>query len=135
MATQQSRSAARYMMAPAVFLLLVWMLVPLSMTLFFSFKKYLPLRGDSLGGGLDWVGFRQLRAVCQFQLFLAIRADNLGACRRHYCDHRRAWNSAGYSSGSAALGTGYCSNSRNLAVLRDADRFGAGLEKHAHGSG
>lgn len=45
------------MMAPAVFLLLVWMLVPLSMTLFFSFKRYLPLRGDSLANGLDWVGF------------------------------------------------------------------------------
>ena len=57
MATQHSRSAARIMMAPAVFLLLVWMLVPLSMTLFFSFKKYLPLRGDSLADGLDWVGF------------------------------------------------------------------------------
>ncbi len=57
MATRHSRSAARMMMAPAVFLLLVWMLVPLSMTLFFSFKKYLPLRGDSLENGLDWVGF------------------------------------------------------------------------------
>jgi len=45
------------MMAPAVFLLLVWMLVPLITTLFFSFKKYLPLRGDELGSGLDWVGF------------------------------------------------------------------------------
>ncbi len=57
MATQHSRSAARLMMAPAVFLLLVWMLVPLTMTLFFSFKKYLPLRGDSIEQGLDWVGF------------------------------------------------------------------------------
>jgi polyol transport system permease protein len=57
MATQNSRSAARLMMAPAVILLLGWMLVPLTMTLFFSFKKYLPLRGDSLGSGLDWVGF------------------------------------------------------------------------------
>lgn len=57
MATAHSRSAARVMMAPAVFLLLVWMLVPLSMTLYFSFKKYLPLRGDSLERGLDWVGF------------------------------------------------------------------------------
>jgi sorbitol/mannitol transport system permease protein len=44
-------------MAPAVILLLGWMLVPLTMTLFFSFKKYLPMRGDTLGGGLDWVGF------------------------------------------------------------------------------
>ena len=53
MATQQSRSAARIMMAPAVILLLGWMLVPLIMTLMFSFKKYLPLRGGDLG----WVGF------------------------------------------------------------------------------
>ena len=41
------------MMAPAVMLLLGWMLVPLIMTLYFSFKKYLPLRGGDLG----WVGF------------------------------------------------------------------------------
>lgn len=53
MATQHSRSAARLMMAPAVVLLLGWMLVPLVMTLLFSFKKYLPLRGGDLG----WVGF------------------------------------------------------------------------------
>ncbi|WP_075995900.1 carbohydrate ABC transporter permease [Salaquimonas pukyongi] len=53
MATQHSRSAARLMMAPAVVLLLGWMLVPLTMTLWFSFRKYLPLRGGDLG----WVGF------------------------------------------------------------------------------
>ncbi len=53
MATHHSRSAARLMMAPAVVLLLGWMLVPLTMTLYFSFKKYLPLRGGDLG----WVGF------------------------------------------------------------------------------
>ena len=53
MATQHSRSAARMMMAPAVFVLLVWMLVPLTMTLWFSFRQYLPLRGGDQG----WVGF------------------------------------------------------------------------------
>ncbi|MFD1696147.1 carbohydrate ABC transporter permease [Roseibium aestuarii] len=53
MATQHSRAAARLMMAPAVVLLLGWMLVPLIMTLTFSFKKYLPLKGGDLG----WVGF------------------------------------------------------------------------------
>lgn len=54
MATQQSRSAARLMMAPAVILLLGWMLVPLTMTLWFSFRSYLPLRGGDLGGaGFD----------------------------------------------------------------------------------
>jgi len=41
------------MMAPAVILLLGWMLVPLTMTLWFSFRKYLPLRGGDLG----WTGF------------------------------------------------------------------------------
>jgi len=49
MATQHSRSAARIMMAPAVFVLLVWMLVPLSMTLWFSVRSYLPLRGGDQG--------------------------------------------------------------------------------------
>ncbi len=53
MATQHSRTAARLMMAPAVVLLLGWMLVPLIMTLIFSFKKYLPMRGGDLG----WTGF------------------------------------------------------------------------------
>ncbi|MBT6415486.1 sugar ABC transporter permease [Candidatus Puniceispirillum sp.] len=53
MATQHSRSIARLMIAPATILLLGWMLVPLVMTLYFSFKKYLPLRGGDLG----WVGF------------------------------------------------------------------------------
>ncbi|MCR9088479.1 MAG: sugar ABC transporter permease [Rhodobacteraceae bacterium] len=54
MATQHSRSAARLMMAPAVFLLLVWMLVPLTMTLYFSFRNYFPLRPDRLP---SWAGF------------------------------------------------------------------------------
>lgn len=53
MATQYSRSAARLMLAPSVIMLLGWMLVPLVLTLLFSFKKYLPLRGGDLG----WVGF------------------------------------------------------------------------------
>ncbi|MEM9011727.1 MAG: sugar ABC transporter permease [Pseudomonadota bacterium] len=54
MATRHSRSAARAMMAPAVLLLLGWMLVPLGMTLWFSFRQVLPLRGGDLGpAGFD----------------------------------------------------------------------------------
>ncbi|MEO1308841.1 MAG: sugar ABC transporter permease, partial [Pseudomonadota bacterium] len=41
----------------AVFLLLVWMLVPLSLTLIFSFKRFMPLRGDRIESGWDWVTF------------------------------------------------------------------------------
>lgn len=40
MATVQTQTAARFMMAPAVLLLLAWMIVPLSMTLYFSFQRY-----------------------------------------------------------------------------------------------
>ena len=54
MATQHSRSAARLMMAPAVVLLLGWMLVPLTMTLWFSFRNYFPLRPDREP---SWAGF------------------------------------------------------------------------------
>lgn len=57
MATQQSRSAARLMMAPAVVLLLAWMLIPLTLTLIFSFKKFLPLRGDQIGNPGEWISF------------------------------------------------------------------------------
>ncbi|WP_170773723.1 carbohydrate ABC transporter permease [Ruegeria lacuscaerulensis] len=71
MATQHSRSIARLMMAPAVVLLLGWMLVPLTMTLYFSFKKYLPLRGGDLG----WVGFdNYVRFVSSSSFWPAVQA-------------------------------------------------------------
>lgn len=40
MATQASRAAARLMISPAVVLLLLWMIVPLGMTIYFSFLRY-----------------------------------------------------------------------------------------------
>ena len=40
MATQNTRTLARLMMAPSVGLLLIWMIVPLTMTLWFSFQNY-----------------------------------------------------------------------------------------------
>ena len=40
MSTQASRSAARLMLSPAVILLLIWMIVPLALTLWFSFQRY-----------------------------------------------------------------------------------------------
>lgn len=45
MATQHSRSAARLMVMPAVIALFLWMIVPLAMTLYFSFMDYRPMRG------------------------------------------------------------------------------------------
>ena len=40
MATRQTGTLARLMLAPSVILLLVWMIVPLAMTLWFSFLNY-----------------------------------------------------------------------------------------------
>ena len=65
MATQHSRSSARLMMAPAVVLLLGWMLAPLSMTLWFSFRNYFPLRPDREP---SWAGFSN------FERFIASSA-------------------------------------------------------------
>ncbi len=53
MATQHSRSAARIMVSPAVVLLFAWMIVPLAMTLYFSFLRY-----NLLNPGTEsWAGF------------------------------------------------------------------------------
>ncbi|MEQ9692499.1 MAG: sugar ABC transporter permease [Bauldia litoralis] len=40
MATQHSRTAARLMISPAVILLLAWMVIPLALTIYFSFLRY-----------------------------------------------------------------------------------------------
>ena len=53
MSTHSSRLAARAMVAPSVVLLLIWMIVPLAMTLFYSFRFYRLLSPDRTG----WVGF------------------------------------------------------------------------------
>lgn len=53
MATAQTKTSARLMMSPAILLLLVWMIVPLSMTIWFSFQRYNLL----MPGTVEWTGF------------------------------------------------------------------------------
>jgi sorbitol/mannitol transport system permease protein len=53
MATLQTRATARFMMAPAVILLFLWMIVPLVMTLYFSFLRYNLL----MPGTEEFIGF------------------------------------------------------------------------------
>ena len=53
MATQHTGTQARFMMTPAVTLLLLWMIVPLAMTLYFSFLRYNLL----MPGTEEWTGF------------------------------------------------------------------------------
>ena len=54
MATQASRSAARFMISPSVILLFLWMAIPLVTTIYFSFQRYQLLYPDRAG----FVGFR-----------------------------------------------------------------------------
>ncbi len=53
MATRQTQSLARLMRAPAIILLLIWMIVPLGMTLYYSFLNYNLLNPTNI----DWAGF------------------------------------------------------------------------------
>jgi sorbitol/mannitol transport system permease protein len=57
MATLHTRSAARLMSAPAILLLLAWMIIPLAMTLYFSTLRY-----NLLMPGMEtFVGFENYR--------------------------------------------------------------------------
>ena len=52
MATQQTQKLARFLIAPSIILLLVWMIVPLAMTLWFSMLNYNLLSSDKSFIGL-----------------------------------------------------------------------------------
>ncbi|MES2844053.1 MAG: sugar ABC transporter permease [Pseudomonadota bacterium] len=54
MSTQSTRAAARLMVSPSVILLFIWMIVPLAMTVYFSFRLYRLLSPDRTG----WTGVR-----------------------------------------------------------------------------
>ena len=53
MATRQTATIARFMRLPSIVLLLIWMIVPLAMTVYFSFRYY-NLLNPAAGG---WAGF------------------------------------------------------------------------------
>lgn len=57
MATQHSRTAARFMISPAVLVLLGWMIIPLSMTVYFSFLRYNLI----MPGTEEFIGFLNYR--------------------------------------------------------------------------
>mgnify|MGYP001220153496 CR=1 FL=1 len=73
MATLHTRSAARLMSAPAIILLLAWMIVPLTMTLYFSVLRY-----NLLMPGLEeYVGFLNYRYFLTDPAFLTALANTL----------------------------------------------------------
>ncbi|PLX45803.1 MAG: sugar ABC transporter permease [Hyphomicrobiales bacterium] len=73
MATDHSRIAARFMISPAVILLLGWMIVPLSMTVYFSFLNY-----NLLTPGLEkWIGLTNYEFFLTDPAFFAALGNTL----------------------------------------------------------
>ncbi len=73
MATNQSRTAARFMISPAVILLLGWMIIPLSMTVYFSFLNY-----NLLSPGMEeFIGFDNYEFFLTDPAFFAALGNTL----------------------------------------------------------
>ncbi|QKV19165.1 carbohydrate ABC transporter permease [Oricola thermophila] len=73
MATQHSRFAGRLMISPAVILLLGWMIIPLSMTIYFSLLRYNLL----MPGMEEWTGFTNYRYFLTDPAFFAALTNTL----------------------------------------------------------
>ena len=73
MATAHSRAAARVMLSPAVILLLGWMIVPLSMTIYFSFLRYNLL----MPGQEEFIGFMNYEFFLTDPAFFAALTNTL----------------------------------------------------------
>ena len=73
MATLHTKNAARAMMAPAVIVLLIWMIVPLAMTLYFSTLNYTLYNPFST----PFVGFENYSFFLNVPTFLAALANTL----------------------------------------------------------
>jgi len=73
MATMHSRAAARLMISPAVVLLLAWMIVPLAMTVYFSFLSYNLLSP----GTEEFIGFLNYEYFLTDPAFFAAMGNTL----------------------------------------------------------
>ena len=120
------------MLAPSVVLLLVWMIVPLAMTLWFSFQNYNPLNPIRDG----FAGFANYALLLHRPGLLAVdpqHADpSWSACSLITVIGGIAARAA---ARPADVGPGHRAHPGDLAVLRHAAGRGAGLEEHDHASG
>src|SRR5271166_4016438 len=73
MATQQTTTAGRVLVAPSVILLFVWMIVPLVMTLYFSTLRYSLLDPDNV----SFVGLQNYTAFLTDPDFIAALLNTL----------------------------------------------------------
>lgn len=73
MAAASSKKISRLMISPAVCLLLVWMIVPLAMTIYFSFRSYNLLTP----GGEEFIGFLNYKYFLTDPAFIAAFVNTL----------------------------------------------------------
>lgn len=129
MATRNTSGLARLMLAPSVLLLLVWMIVPLAMTLWFSFQNYNLLNpaNVSFAGLFNYQFFYTdpafFQSIWNTLLIVGVSCSLLSsaALPSRCCLIRRFW-------------TRYRPHPRHFAIFRDATGRRTGLEEHDHAS-
>ena len=128
MATRQTATIARYMRMPAIILLLIWMIVPLAMTLYFSFLNYNLLSP----GQVTWAGWFQLPVLLHRPRVLRVDLEHARPRPRGASHHRHRRHRHRHADRPADVGPGDRAHPRHLAVLRHAAGGGADLEEHDH---
>ena len=127
MATQQTTTAGRLLVAPSVILLFLWTIVPLVMTLYFSTLHYNLLDPDNV----SFIGLQNFAYFLTDPIFIGALINTLvlvvsvliiSVVRRH---------SGRAADGSADLRPGHRSRDGDRAVLHHADRQRAGVEEPA----
>ncbi len=73
MSTQHSRAAARLLVAPSVVLLFLWMIVPLALTVWFSFERFNLL----MPATREWIGLTNYRFFLTDPAFFAAILNTL----------------------------------------------------------
>ena len=131
MATQQTRTLARFMLAPSVLLLLVWMIVPLVVHPVVLVPAIQSAQPDP----------RRLRRVLELRPLLLepglppVDPEHAGAGRQRAGHHHRRRHPAGPAARPADVGPGHRAHPGDLAVLRHAAGRRAGVEEHDHAPG
>ena len=119
-----NRTLPRLLQTPAVILLLFWMLVPLSMTLYFSFIRYVlnsSSRPEWMSPSLsNWRGFGNYQYVMEAKDFWFAIQNSVFIVEQYSVNHGGSWPWYCGSGQQVVSGTRDRSGSTDLTVLRDA---------------
>ena len=122
MAARHARAAGRLMISPAVVLLLGWMLVPLGLTLYFSFLRYNLL----MPGMEQWTGWTNYYFFLTDPSFWDAIRNTLTLVVGVLVITIIGGVLLALLLDSGDLGAKHRAPSRHRAILRDAHGFGAG---------